>query len=305
MIDLHRLTFLRELAARGTVTAVAEALGYTPSAVSQQLATLEREVGVALLERQGRRVVLTAAGRALVEGAVEVFDAVERAATSAHAAAAVLTGPVHVGAFASVGATVIPTAFAALRDDHPGLELHFRLHEDEGFRQLRLGHLDIWVDQHYTTEPPPCSDGATGHDLLTESVYLAVPSSADRGPDVAAYQDATWAGSHEETACGKLLTRLAGDAGFVPDVRFLTEDLEGCLQFVAAGLGVVVLPRLAVGRLPDGVTVHALPEVERRVIAFTRTASEQRPALALVLEELRRAGARLGELSPAARLAAV
>lgn len=291
MLDLHRLTFLRELAARGTITAVAEALSYTPSAVSQQLGILEKEVGVPLLERQGRRVVLTAAGRALVDGADDVFAAVERARSSAWDAASLLTGPVHIGSFASVGATVVPAAFAALAVSHPGLELHFRLHDDEGFRQLKLGHLDIWIDNRYSSLPAADSAGADEHLLLTEPVCLAVPSHRDLGADIAAYGNEPWVSNDPGTWCGRLLHQLTSACGFEPDVRFVTDDLEGILQFVAAGIGVAILPRLAMGRLPDGVTVHPLPDVERQVIAFTRQASQLRPALAVVLEALRRAGA--------------
>lgn len=290
MIDLHRLTFLRELAAHGTITATAEALAYTPSAISQQLATLEKEIGVPLLERRGRRVVLTAAGHALVDGAGEVFAAVEHATSSAQAAGALLAGPVHVGSFASVGATVIPSAFAVLQRSHPDIELHFRLHEDEGVRELKLGNLDIWVDQHYSVLPGPDVDGLTEHALFTEPSFLAVPTATDRGPDLSAYRDEPWVGGRNEHACGQLLERVTADAGFRPDLRFVTLDLAGILQFVSAGVGVAVLPRLAMHRLPEGVTVHPLPDIERRVMAFTRSASVLRPTLAIVLDELRRAG---------------
>lgn len=291
MMDLHRLTFLRELAARETITAVAETLAYTPSAVSQQLSTLEREIGVPLLERRGRRVVLTAAGRALVDGADGVFDAVEQATSAAQAAGELLTGPVHVGSFASVGATMVPTAFAALRRSHPGIELHFRLHEDEGLRELKLGNLDIWIDQAYSVLPSPGGPGVTEHELLVEPAYLAVPTADDRGPDLTAYRDELWVGS--EDVCARLLARLAGDAGFEADLRFVTDDLEGILQFVASGVAVAILPRLAMGRLPDGVAIHPLPAIERRVVAFTRGASALQPTFAVVLDELRRAGAAL------------
>lgn len=290
MLDLHRLTFLRELAARGTVTAVAEALSYTPSAVSQQLSTLEREVGVRLLERQGRRLALTAAGRALVAGADEVFRAAEHATSAAVAAAATLAGPVAVGSFASVGATVVPAAFASLRHSHPALDLRFRQCQDEGLRELQLGALDIWIDQHYTALPGPDVDRLAEHQLLVEPVCIAVPTADDRGPDLAAYRGDAWAGDAPDSACGRLLHRLSGDAGFVPEVRYLTGDLEVISQLVAAGVAVAVLPRLAMTRMPDGVTVHPLPGVERRVVALTRTASTERPAVALVVAELERAG---------------
>lgn len=290
VMQLNRLLLLRELAARGTITAVAEALAYTPSAVSQQLSALERELGVALLQRQGRRVALTAAGQALVDGADEVFHAAERATSAAIAAASSIAGPFHVGSFASVGATVIPRAFAALRRSHPSLELHFSQYEDEGIRELRLGHLDIWIDEHYTVLPGPDSDGLSEHRLLTEPVCLAVPSERDLGPDLAAYRNDTWAGATLEQAFGRLVHRLTGDAGFEPEMRYLTDDLEVTLQLVSAGVAVAVLPRLATARVPGGVTVHPLPDVERHVQAFTRPAAMHWPSVALVLEALTEAG---------------
>jgi DNA-binding transcriptional LysR family regulator len=298
MIQLNRLHLLRELAVRGTVTAVAEALSYTPSAVSQQLAALERELGVPLLQRRGRRVILTAAGRALVDGAEDVFGAVERATSAAVAAADALVGPVHVGSFASVGATLVPQAFATLRSEHPGLDLHFRQYQDEGLRELGLGHLDVWVDQHYTVLPAPELGRFDQHRLLTEPVALAVPADDDRGGDLAAYADAHWAGAMPGSACGQMLQRLTGDVGFVPDVRYRTDDLEATLQLVAAGVAVAVLPRLAMARVPDGVTVRALPDVERHVLAFTRQGTIERPTIRLVVDALVDAGAAAADRPP-------
>lgn len=290
MIQLNRLALLRELAARGTITAVAESLAYTPSAVSQQLSALERDLGVTLLERRGRGVVLTAAGQALADGAAGVFAAAEAATSAAVAAAESLVGPVHVGSFASIGATVIPRAFAALRWREPALQVHFRQFEDEGNRELRLGHLDIWLDQHYTALPGPDAHGLVEHQLFTEPVCLAVPAARDQGPDLAAYREEPWAGGTLDTACGRLLRRLTDEAGFEPEVRYLTDDLEVTLQLVASGVAIALLPRLATARVPVGVSVHALDGVERRMFALTRPAALRRPVVALVLEELVEAG---------------
>jgi DNA-binding transcriptional LysR family regulator len=286
MRDLHRLHLLSELAARGTITAVADALAFTPSAVSQQLRTLEREVGVTLLERRGRRVALTAAGAALVTGADEVFRSTERAVAAATAAAEHVGGSVHVGAFTSVGATVIPSAFAALRRSHPRLELCLSQSQDTGLRELKLGHLDIWIDQHYTLLHRQHDQQVTEHELLTEPIGLAVPATIDHGPELAAYRDQAWIGSPPATACRRLVERLGQDNGFEPDVRFLTEDPETILQLVAAGLGVAILPRLATGRLPHGVIVHPLNVASRRVLALTRAASADQPGIAVVLAAL-------------------
>lgn len=298
MLDLQRLAFLRELAARGTVTAVAEALAYSPSAVSQQLTTLQSEVGVTLLERRGRRVVLTAAGRALVAGADEVFRAAERAANTAQAAADDVVGPVSIGAFPGVGATVVPTAVAALRGAHPDLEVTYRQIADDGLRQVQLGHIDVWIDQRYTTMPGPVAPHTVERTLLTEPVCLAVAEGQDRGADLRAYREADWVGMTPGSACRQVLERLCGDAGFEPHEPYEADDLEVILQFVAAGIAVAVLPRQAMALVPEGVTVHPMSGVQRQVVALVRESSDQRPAVALVLEELCRAGQAAGRLTP-------
>lgn len=290
-MDLHRLRLLRELSERQTIAAVAAALAYTPSAISQQLSTLETEIGVPLLERHGRRVTLTAAGRALVDHSHDVFASTERAVSAATAAATAVTGPVRVGSFASAGATVIPAAFASLRRTHPLLDLRFGQFGDEGLRELRLGHLDIWVDQQYTALPR-ASDGAIEErELLVEPVQLAVPEGQDRGPDPASYRDDAWIAGRPTTTCGRLLERISGDAGFVPHVRYQTDDLEVILQLVGSGAGVAILPRLAAARLPEGVHVHSLPGHERQVIGCNRRAAAALPAITIVLDALERAGA--------------
>lgn len=289
-MELYRLRVLRELAARETIAAVAEALAFTPSAISQQLSTLEKEIGTPLLERQGRRVVLTAAGRALVECSDDVLQAVERATSAAEAAAAAVVGPVRIGSFASAGAMLVPTALAALREMHPALELRFGQFGDEGLRELKLGHLDIWIDQHYSVLPGPNDTGVVERVLLVEPVQLAVPEDDDRGPHLASYRDLPWIGGRPNSACGQLLARVTGDAGFVPVVRHVTDDLEVILQLVASGAGAAVLPRLATSRLPKRIRVHTLPRLARRVVGLARGASAERPAISLVLDELERAG---------------
>lgn len=298
MVELHRLGFLRELAARGTVTAVAEALAYSPSAVSQQLATLEAEVGVDLLERRGRGVVLTAAGRALVGGTDAVFCAAEQATSAAQAAASRLVGPVRIGSYPSVGATVVPATVAPLRAQEPDLELSYQQMADDGLRQLTLGHLDIWIDQLYTALPAPATPGVVARQLLVEPVCLAVPDRHDRGPDLRDYADAVWVGGTAGSSCHRLLHHLCDDAGFEPDVPYVADDLEVILQFVASGVAAAVLPRLAMTRVPDAITVHPLEDQERQVVALTRESSLQRPAVALVLEALTRAGANTNNRRP-------
>ncbi len=288
-LDLHRLHLLRELATRRTVTAVADALAYTPSAVSQQLRTLERELGLTLLERQGRGVVLTPAGRALVARADAVFDAADLATGAAERVAQRLVGPIHLGAFASAGATLIPWAVARLRRDHPDLEVRFTEVADAGLQELRLGRIDVWLEQRYAALPRPNLGDLEEHVLLTEPVSLAVPTEHDHGGTLAAHRAAVWIGGPPGSACRRLLEALSERAGIQPDVRYVTEDLEPTLQLVAAGVGVAILPRLATLRVPDGVRIHTLDEV-REVVAVTRPGTSARPALAAALEALHAAG---------------
>lgn len=292
VLDLQRLQTLREVASRGTMTAAAEALSYTPSAISQQIAALERDLGTALLERRGRRVVLTPAGRALVDEAEGLFAAAARAETAVQAVTGTVVGPVHIGAFQSAGARLVPIAFRSLLREHPDLELHFRQWEFEGRREVRLGHLDLYLDQEYELVPHRRHEGFVVRTILTEPVYLAVPTATDLGPDPGAYRDWWWAVAANEHADEHAVVRAICDrAGFAPDIHFHTDDLEVILQLVAAGLAVGILARLATYRVPDGVTLHRVPGSERRVKALVRPEVADRPAVQLVLEHFERAGA--------------
>lgn len=291
MIDLRRLGLLREVAARGTITAAAERLGYTTSAVSQQLGVLGTEVGTPVLERQGRNVGLTAAGRALVSGTDAVFAAVERAVSDAHDAASLLVGEVVVGSFQSVGATVVPVAFASVKAVAPELEVHFTQWAEDGLRELRLGHLDICVDHDFELLAPPDTTGVDARTVLTEPVYLCVPASLDRGADPGAYADEIWAASQAGSRYGELVRAICHRAGFEPQVRYHTDDLEVTLQLVAAGVAVGVLPRLAARSVPEDVVLHPIDATRRRLRAYTREGASHRPAIALVLDHLAAAGA--------------
>ena len=290
VVDLHRLRFLREVAARGTMAAAAEALSYTPSAVSQQLAILEKEFGTSLLERRGRNVALTPAGQALVDGSDEVFAAAERVTVAVEAVSGRVAGPVTIGAFQSAGLRLVPTALVSLREEHPELEVHLRQGLNVDLRDLQLGHVDICIDQEYDMLPHKRHVGLDARVLLEEPVFLAVPTGRDAGPDLAAYETFTWAASDDFDECGELLRMTCRVAGYQPDVRFHTDDVEVTLRLVAAGLAVSILPRLAAHDVPDGVALHAVPGTQRRVKALTRPGTTSRPAIALVLDHLCRSG---------------
>jgi DNA-binding transcriptional LysR family regulator len=184
MLDVRRLRLLRELSRRGTIAAVAEALAFTPSAVSQQLAVLEREAGVALLERTGRRVVLTAAGIALVGHAEAVLERLERASAELAAARTGLTGTIRIGAFPTATRAILPATFATLAREHPGLEpMVDEIDPAEVAPRLRAGDLDVALIHEYDFVPAPPDLALDTEDLLEEPMYLAsLEEPAQPGP---------------------------------------------------------------------------------------------------------------------------
>src|ERR1700722_6225682 len=179
MLDVRRLRLLLELARRGTVTAGAEALAYTPSAVSQQLAALEREAGVPLLERTGRRVALTPAGTVLAGYAESVLAVLEEASAALAAARDTLTGPLRIGAFPSAARVILPPALVALGRDHPALELMVtELDPVDVPGALRGGALDVALTFVYDYVPAAQDPGLYSEPLLDEVVCLATADPA-------------------------------------------------------------------------------------------------------------------------------
>nr|WP_322987267.1 LysR family transcriptional regulator [Phaeacidiphilus oryzae] len=174
MLDVRRLRLLRELSLRGTIAAVAEALSFTPSAVSQQLSTLEREAGVPLLERTGRTVALTPAGENLVRHAEAVLARLEQAAAELADTRRGLSGPLRIGAFPTAARALLPAALSRLARDHPGLEPMVReIDPADVAPALRAGDLGIALVHEYDHVPLPPEPGITTAHLLTEPMYLA------------------------------------------------------------------------------------------------------------------------------------
>jgi DNA-binding transcriptional LysR family regulator len=181
MLDVRRMRLLRELAHRGTIAAVADALAFTPSAVSQQLSTLEREAGLPLLERRGRRVVLTPAGQNLVRHAEAVLEQLERAAADLAGVRQGLTGPLRIGAFPSAGQAMIPAALAALASEHPGLEpMVSETDPADVGGALRAGDLDVALVHEYDFVANIPEPGLATEALCTEAMYLASAAPAPR-----------------------------------------------------------------------------------------------------------------------------
>jgi DNA-binding transcriptional LysR family regulator len=279
MLDVRRLRLLRDLSRLGTIAAVAQAAAYTPSAVSQQLSALEREAGVALLERTGRRVTLTAAGHVLVEHAETVLAALEQTSAALAAMTAGLSGPLRIGAFPTAVRTLLPAALVRLGRRHPGLELMVtELDPVDVPAALRERRLDVGLLHDYDVvpiEPDPALDATP---LLDETVFLAVPAAGALATldDV---RDAAWILAGPGTLCHTATVQICRAAGFTPRARHQADDFATVLALVAADQGVSVVPELAAAGAPAGVRLIPLPTHRRNRIAYRRGAAGH-PAVA-------------------------
>src|SRR6185312_852870 len=296
MIDVRRLRLLFELSHRGTITAVADALAYTPSAVSQQLAALEREAGVPLLERSGRRVALTPAGAVLTRYAESVFAVLEEASAALAATRTSLTGPLRIGAFPTAARTMLPPALVTLGREHPGLELMVTELDPVAVPgALRAGTLDValtFVYDYVPAEPDPALDTEP---LLEEPVYLAAAAtqSAPEATSIEEFRDAPWIAGSPDTLCHTMVIRACQAQGFTPRIRHHADDFATVLALVAAGQGVSLIPQLGVEGTPSGVRLTPVAARRRTSIAC-RKGTSQHPAVSAFATVIRRQSQLLG-----------
>ena len=279
MLDLHRLRLLREVHARGTLNAVATALGYTTSAISQQLAVLEREAGTPLLERVGRNVRVTAAGEVLVRHAGLLLDGVEAAeAELAAVAAGRLAGVVRVAAFQSAFLRIVAPTIRALAASNPDIRIEATEAEvEDSMPALRLQHLDVVVGDEYEDQPRPVHPELRREPVLSEQIKVVLP--ADH-PEAAAPRaslgrlaDLPWAACQPGTGHHQMQLRVARQlGGFEPDVRHASDDFLILLDLVRTTGAGALLPDLVVASAPDGVAVRPFTEgaVGREVFLLTR-----------------------------------
>jgi DNA-binding transcriptional LysR family regulator len=286
MLDVRRLRLLCDLSRLGTIAAVAQAAAYTPSAVSQQLSALEREAGVALLERTGRGVTLTTAGRVLVRHAETVIAALEQTSAALAAVTAGLSGPLRIGAFPTAVRTLLPQALVRLGRRHPGLELMVTELDPVAVpAALRERRLDVGLLHDYDVvpvEPDPALDATP---LLDETVFLAVPA-AGACTALDHVRDAAWILASPGTLCHTATLHLCRAAGFTPRARHQADDFATVLALVAADQGVSVVPELATADSPAGVRLIPLATHRRNRIAYRRGAAGH-PAVAAFISALR------------------
>ncbi|GAA4685937.1 LysR family transcriptional regulator [Streptomyces buecherae] len=285
MLDLARLRALHAVAVHGSVSAAAVALGYTPSAVSQQIAKLERETRTTLLERRGRGIALTDAAQQLADTAQRLLAIVERAETTLEERRGQPSGRLVVGAFASAARGLLPSVLAELTARHPGLDA--RLTEVDPHLSPDLvarGVIDLAVTHDWDISPLPAPEGVQrvviGDDPSDILVPRDHPLAGRRVLGRADLTDQRWICQPPGTVCHDWLVRTLRASGHEPDLAYQVAEYHTQLALVSAGLGIALVPRLGRGPVPDGVSVVPLePTPLRRLYALWRPGAARRPSI--------------------------
>lgn len=295
MLDLERLRALHAVATYGSVSAAADVLHVTTSAVSQQLAKLERETGQKLLERKGRGVRLTDAAELLVDHADRILSLVERAQADLEAHRGAVVGQVTLAAYPTAARGLLPAALRRLRADHPGLRV--RLREEDPLQSVPLllrGDLDMAVVQDWNNAPLPVPEGLHRGTICDDVVDVAVPAdhplAGRERVELKELAGDAWISSTPGSICCDWLTTTLRSIGAEPRIDHMAYEFATQLALVAAGLGNTILPRMGRCDVPEGVRLIELETpLIRRVYALWREETARRPALRATLEALRAA----------------
>lgn len=283
MLELRRLRLLHELRLRGTIAEVARVLSFTPSAVSQQLATLEQEVGVPLLHRQGRRVALTPQGLLLADRAAELLELLERAEREVADSVGRATGRVRLVTFQSATLALLPPLLQVLSEQHPLLRVEVVQHEPESaLWKTYAGDFDLVVAEEYPQHAAPHHPGIDRVPLGADPLRLALPPG-DAGAGLADAAERPWVMEPAGTASRHWAEQRCRVAGFEPDVRFETADLQAHLRLIEAGHAVGFLNGLTAVPGDGRARLIELPGSPcRTIFTAARTASAGSPEIAAV-----------------------
>ena len=291
MLDVKRMRILKEVADRGSFSAAAEALSYTQSAVSQQIAALEREAGTQLVTRGSRGIRLTEAGEALVRHADAILTRLADAEAELEAIAGLRGGRLRLAAFPTVGATLVPLAIANFRERHPDIELTVRqLEPEDSLPLLKCGELDIAL----TIEPNSIHDteGLESTFLLEDPMFAALPLNHKlahkprvRLKDMA---DESWISTTDACSCGDLVRSHCIRMGFEPKVTFESDDYLAIQGLIAAGVGVALIPTLALTTVREDIIIRDLGSEApvRTIAAATLPGAQRSPAARAMLDVL-------------------
>lgn len=293
MLDLGRLQTFSTIASEGSISAAALRLSYTQSAVSQQVARLEKEAGVALLERHARGVRLTPAGQALLEHAETILAHVQATEAALAAIAGLRGGLLRIASFSTAGATLMPLAIATFRARHPDVEL--TLVEDEPERilpRLLAGELDLALLFEFEGADEPPAEGVERLHLLGDPMYLALPRghrlAGRRRLRLEDLRGESWIQASAASACARHVVQRCLAAGFEPQVSFESDDYQTVQGLVAARVGVALIPELALSSVRQDIAIRALhpsPPL-RRVTVAAPSGPRRTPAARAMIEIL-------------------
>jgi len=291
MLNVNRLLVLREVARRGSFSAAAQALSYTQSAVSQQISTLEAETGMTLLVRHPRGVSLTAAGQTLMVHAESVLADLDAAEAALAAIAGLRGGRLRMASFPTAGATLMPLAIATFSTRHPDVELTLTEGEPEEIApRLRAGELDLAL--LFEFERSALTDRIARVELLEDPLYLALPRThrlaKRRRLRLEDLRSEAWVQTSSSSPCARYVVRSCHAAGYEPNVAFESDDYQTVQGLVAAGVGVALIPELALTVVRDDIAIRALSPSSpvRQVIAATAAGARLLPAAPAMLSVL-------------------
>lgn len=297
MLNVGRLRVLVEVAKRGSFSGAADALSYTQSAVSQQVATLEAETGMTLLERHARGVRVTRAGQALVEHAEGILARLEAAEAELSAIAGLRAGQLRMASFPTAGATLMPLAIATFRSTYPEVELTLSEGEPEEIApRLRAGEFDLAL--LFEFDEPEGAEELKRVELLRDPMYLALPRehplATKSGLRLGDLRGEAWVQTSRESPCARHVVRSCHAAGFEPNVSFESDDYQTVQGLVAAGVGVALIPELALSVVREDIAIRELAPSPplRQVIAAAPTDARLSPATPAMLAILEDAAAR-------------
>ena len=284
MLDVRRMRVLREVGARGSFSAAAEALNFTQSAVSQHVAALEREAGTQLVDRGSRGVRLTDAGRVLVDHAEAILARIECAEDDLAAIAGLRGGRLRLLCFQSAGATLVPRAVAAFHERHPRVELRMvEAEPGEAVPRLRSGEADLALVYDHESTPGLLAPELELTHLIDDRYDIIIPKghalAGRRRLSLADFEEEPWIASSRMDGCRRITEGVCREAGFEPRVAFEADETLAAQALVAAGVGVTLLPRLALTTLHPGVVARPLSAAPvRQVLAARLEGAYRSPA---------------------------
>jgi DNA-binding transcriptional LysR family regulator len=298
MLDTRRLRVLVQVARQGSFSAAAETLGYTQPAVSRQIATLEAEVGTQLVRRVPQGAVLTEAGRLLVDRAESILVNLASAEDDLRQLAGLEGGRLRLATFASAAASIMPLAIARFRDRHPAVELDVTMADPyESLPRLRTGELDFALSHESLEEADDVRTGIELVHLFDDPMYVVMPVGhrlADAAKlDLGSFAEEPWMLATTDTCPdSRLFLRACHAAGFEPQIAFQNDDYPAIIGFVAAGVGVALIPDMVTRNIRDDVVVRTLePPPPSRPICAALPADYCSPAADAMLEILREVAA--------------